>query len=502
MNRRELLYGGAAALAFTGLGGYVLAQRYDQGGRRLADRQPLRMPPVLDVRETGVFSLQATGGETAFVPGAASRTLGFNGAYLGPTVRVRSGKETRAEVTNALGATTSVHWHGLVVPGDVDGGVHLPIAPGETWRPVLPVHQTPNTAWYHAHVHPATAEQVYAGLAGMLLVEDGSDVEAGLPSDYGVDDLVLVLQDKRLDAAGRAIYEPGMMDVMHGYLGDAMLVNGQLDAVATVPSGLVRLRLLNAANSRTFHLAFEDGRDMHLVGTDGGLLPAPVTLDRLRISPGERYEVLVDFSDERPALLASEPDMNGMFGAGMMQRMRGLAADLFSGTFPVLAFAPSGRAARIQRLPDVLPGADLEPRTAVTERRFELQEGMGAMMGGRRGMMGGGRGGFMMISDRTFDPSRIDFTARAGTGERWIVASEMMAHPFHVHGARFRVLAENGGPPAPQHAGWKDVVLVEESAELLVEFDREARAETPFMFHCHILEHEDAGMMGQFTVAA
>lgn len=117
-------------------------------------------------------------------------------------------------------------------------------------------------------------------------------------------------------------------------------------------------------------------------------------------------------------------------------------------------------------------------------------------------MMGGGRGGFMMISDRTFDPSRIDFTARAGTGERWIVASEMMAHPFHVHGARFRVLAENGGPPAPQHAGWKDVVLVEESAELLVEFDREARAETPFMFHCHILEHEDAGMMGQFTVAA
>jgi FtsP/CotA-like multicopper oxidase with cupredoxin domain len=468
MKRRQFLTSTSAAIMTAG----VLSQTTVL--RAFAQGQPpqmrLAMPPLLDTRTTGRLALTATSGSTSFAGGPDIQTAGFNQAYLGPTIVMQNG-ELAAEVRNTLDEPISTHWHGLLVPGEHDGGPHLAIAPGATWQPQMTIAQDPATVWYHSHIHERTSEQVYFGLAGVIHVTDGQDDARGLPSEYGVDDLTLVLQDRRFDTSGRMVYDPSMMDVMHGFFGNRMLVNGQAGATAVVPDGIVRLRLLNGSNARNYTLFFDDARPMHLVATDGGFLPAPVALDVLRLAPGERAEILVDFSGGNAPVLMSDPGQ----------------------AFGILQFeTDSTLAARITRLPDQLNGAPEDLSGAeVATRQVSLDMGMGGMM------MGGG--GFA-INGRPYDMGRIDFEVALGSVERWQIRSTMVAHPFHVHGVRFRVVTENGGPPRPENRGWKDTVLVPGEAEILARFDQPASRETPFMFHCHILEHEDAGMMGQFTV--
>lgn len=468
MKRRQFLTSTSAAILTVG----VLSQTPVR--RAFAQVQTpqtrLAMPPLLDTRASGRLALTATSGSTTFAGGPGIPTAGFNQAYLGPTILVQNG-ELAAEVQNTLDEPISTHWHGLLVPGEHDGGPHLPIAPGATWQPELSIAQDPATVWYHSHIHERTAEQVYFGLAGVIHVTDGQDDARGLPSTYGIDDLTLVLQDRRFDASGRMVYAPSMMDIMHGFAGNRMLVNGQAGATAVVPQGITRLRLLNGSNARIYTLFFDDTRPMHLVATDGGFLPAPVALDTLQLAPSERAEILVDFSGGGAPVLMSDPGE----------------------AFGVLQFATDTTLpTRITRLPEQLDGAleDLSGAEIAT-RQVSLDMGMGGMM------MGGG--GFA-INGRPFDMGRIDFEVARGSVERWQIRSTMVAHPFHLHGVRFRVLTENGGPPRPENTGWKDTVLVPGEAEILTRFDQPANRETPFMFHCHILEHEDAGMMGQFTV--
>jgi blue copper oxidase len=468
MKRRQFLTSTSAAMLTAGVLSQMPVQRAFAQGQ--AELTRLRMPPLLDTRATGRLALTATSGTTAFAGGPDISTVGFNQAYLGPTILMQNG-ELSAEVLNTLDEPISTHWHGLLVPGEHDGGPHLPIAPGATWQPEMTIAQDPATIWYHSHIHERTAEQVYFGLAGVIHVTDGQDDARGLPSTYGVDDLTLVLQDRRFDASGRMVYDPSMMDVMHGFAGNRMLVNGQANATAVVPPGFVRLRLLNGSNARNYTLFFDDARPMHLVATDGGYLPAPVALDTLRLSPGERAEIIVDFSGGTAPVLMSDPGQ----------------------AFGVLQFdTDTTLATRITRLPEQLDGAPEDlPTAEIVTRQISLDMGMGGMM------MGGG--GFA-INGRPYDMDRIDFEVTRGTVERWQIRSSMVAHPFHVHGVRFRVVTENGGPPRPENAGWKDTVLVPGEAVIIARFDQPASRKTPFMFHCHILEHEDAGMMGQFTV--
>jgi FtsP/CotA-like multicopper oxidase with cupredoxin domain len=465
MKRRQFLTSTSAAILTAGIVSQTPVRRaFAQGQTRLV------MSPLLDTRTTGRLALAATSGSTAFAGGPRVPTAGFNQGYLGPTIVMQNG-ELAAEVHNTLNEPISAHWHGLLVPGEHDGGPHLPIAPGATWQPQMTIAQDPATVWYHSHIHERTAEHVYFGLAGVIHVTDGQDDMRGLPSAYGIDDLTLVLQDRRFDAKGRMIYEPSMMDIMHGFAGNRILVNGQLGTTAVVPEGIVRLRLLNGSNARIYTLFFDDTRPMHLVATDGGFLPAPVALDTLRLAPGERAEILVDFSGGNAPVLMSDPGQ----------------------AYGVLQFETDATlATRITRLPEQLGSAleDLSGDDVVT-RQVSLDMGMGRMM------MGGDR---FAINGRPYDMRRIDFKVVLGSVERWQIRSTMVAHPFHVHGARFKVITENGGPPRPENTGWKDTVLVPGEAEILAKFDQPASRETPFMFHCHILEHEDAGMMGQFTV--
>ena len=500
VTRRSFL-AGTAGLAVAG-SAYRL-QRLEA-----TEPQPLRIPELIDARkQANGIVLKAQDGRTSFLAGPDTPTRGFNGGYLGPTLRLQRGDEVEVSVTNAMRDATAVHWHGLLIPAEADGGPHQMVQPGATWRPRLKIDQPSATLWYHAHPHGVTARQVYAGLAGMIILADDAERGLDLPSTYGVDDLPVILQDKIFDE-GRLVYPESPMVAMHGLRGDTVLVNGTGSAVARVPAGLVRLQLLNASNARVYDLSFSDGHAFHWIGTDGGLLDRPVERRSLWLAPGQRAQILVDVSDGRATALRTGPDpslQGGMMGGGMMGAMR----EPLDGPTALLRLEPQpGRAAAKPAIPERLVQRErLDPAGAVRRRKLRLTMGMAGMMGGGMGrgggpgMMGGRMMGMFGIDGRPYDLERIDQTVRLGDTEIWEVSGDMMAHPFHMHGVHFEVLSRAGSRPAIGDRGPLDTVLVQEPVELLVSFTQ-AAASVPFMFHCHTLEHEDAGMMGQYTTAA
>jgi FtsP/CotA-like multicopper oxidase with cupredoxin domain len=502
MNRRQFLTASAASVAAFGCdlpGAVRVATAAEEAPRRLA------MPPLLDTRASGRLELIAQQGLSNFLGGEPTLTSGYNQGYLGPTIRVGSGP-LAVRIGNRLPETVTVHWHGLLVPGEHDGGPHSPVEPGQFWTPQMEIKQQPATLWYHSHVHGRTAQHVYSGLAGVLQVTDGRDDQRGLPSEYGVDDLQLIVQDRRFDEAGRMVYNPTTTDILNGFTGNRILVNGQANAVAVVPRAIVRLRLLNASNSRFYTFNFDDRRPLHLIATDGGFLPSPVALSFLRMAPGERAEVLVDFSAGGTATMMSNRQL----------------------TMRILDFAVDDRLpGRIKRLPDDLGAVPFDlPETAEKTRRFGLNVGgsstdatVGAVVnagllgqsgeagqGGHAHAHGGSDGqtiGDFGINGRPHDMNRIDEEVKLGAVERWVIGGGgVIEHPFHVHGVQFKVISEGGGArPRPESSGWKDTIVISGETAVMVRFTHAATREKPFMYHCHILEHEDAGMMGQFTVS-
>jgi cuproxidase len=495
--RRALLLSGSAVAGLAAAGSSRWASAAASEG------PPLPIPQLIDARDGVPVTLTLQKTQHRFGSGPAVPAHGISASYLGPVVRARTGDTIPFRVENRLDEDTTLHWHGLLVPSQVDGGPHNTIRPGAVWSPRITINQPAATAWFHPHPHGSTARQVYSGLAGMMIISDGADRDRGLPETFGVDDLPVVLQDKRFGRDGGIAYEPDMMDLMHGFQGDTLVVNGAIGPVAAVPPGYVRLRLLNAANARVFDLSFSDRRPFFVIAGDGGLLGQPVEMRSLAIAPAERYEVLVDFADGRPVDLVAAPGTG--HGPGMMMPMMGPGRRSGGAADLVVRFKPNpALTAAVAGLPRRL--ATLAPpdlKSAVTWRTFELNPMMGMGMMGT-GMMGGrdGAAHTMGINGRSFAMDRIDVTAKLGTAEIWeIIAGGMpMAHPFHVHGASFRILSRNGRSPGAHEAGWKDVVLVEQHAEVLVRFDNPAPPNMPFMYHCHILEHEDHGMMGQLAV--
>jgi blue copper oxidase len=450
----------------------------------------LPIPQLIDAAsQNNVVRLKVSAGHHAFYRRKPTRTLGYSGPILGPVLRFRRGDRVEMIVENAIDAPTTVHWHGLLVPGDADGGPQQRIDPGSTWRPTLAVDQPAATLWYHPHPHQDTARQIYLGLAGLIIVDDSNNLS--LPHQFGVDDLPLIIQDRALDDDGSLIYDPEQLGIVYGVRGDVVIVNGAITPTARVPAGLVRLRLLNAANARNFELRFVDGRTFHVIASDGGFLARPVPMSALRISPAERFELLVDFSNGKPVVLETGPDhVMGIFGE--------ISESDTNGSVPVMRFEPTLKTGAVLRLPSQLvEPATVDPGSATQRRQFVLNNGVC----GQRTQMSEhpDMPALTGINGRVHDPNRIDVETKLGTTEIWEIVSVGMPHPFHVHGAMFRVLTLEGAPPPAHLAGWKDLILVEGKAELLVKFTQPATREHPFMYHCHILEHEDAGMMGQYT---
>ena len=276
-----------AAVTFGAWIGYsYLTARVDTVGEVDFDRE-LAIPPLaeseIDGKGRRVFDLTLQKGHTDLGRDEETATWGVNGSYLGPTLRAKRGEEVLINVTNKVGEDSTLHWHGMHLPAEMDGGPHQMIADEETWSPTWRIDQPAATLWYHPHPHEETAQQVYWGVAGMFILEDKEEAKLPLPRKYGVDDIPVIVQDKEFDGI-ELDTTPGLFE-NNGILGDTIVVNGTPGPYFDVTTERVRLRLLNASNARVYNFHFSDDREYDVIASDGGLLPAPVRLDHLLLSP-------------------------------------------------------------------------------------------------------------------------------------------------------------------------------------------------------------------------
>ena len=464
-------------------------------------RNPLQIPERHEGITTNsrvTYSLRVQKGSTEFIPGLQTPTIGINRNYLGPTLILKRGDDVELDVHNALSEKTTLHWHGLHVPAKADGGPAQIIEPGDRWSPRFTVDQPAGTFWYHSHLLHKTGEQVYHGLTGMIILQDELSDRLPLPNDYGVDDIPLIVQDRRFKSDGSFDYIRAHSDVMTGLFGDKILVNGTVDAVFRPTTSRVRFRLLNAANARTFTFAFDDNRTFSQVATDGGLMEKPLERKSLILAPSERAEIVVEFNASEPCTLISLP-----LPAGSQFATRGMMARMHSGNderFDLLRIEPAASLQSSPDLPSVLAKIPwLNPSDATVTRKLTLSMAMGMGMMGRRGSSGGN----FFINGQAMDMEVVNYRIKKDTVEIWEITNDsMMMHPFHIHHSQFQILDRNGKPPQADEHGLKDTVKIGpgETVRFIMRFENYADPDTAYMYHCHILEHEDNGMMGQFTV--
>lgn len=460
---------GAAVLLLAG-GLYVLYTRADTSNvGELGFRNKLKIPPLLEPREDSsgrkVFDLDLRAGTGELIPGKPVETWGYNGPYLGPTLRASRGDRVLMRVHNGLPeATTTTHWHGMHLPGAADGGPHQPIKPGAVWTPSWEIDQSAATLWYHPHLHRETEDHVYRGLAGMFILDDLAADRLALPDDYGVDDIPVIIQDRRLEDDGSLEFSAGLISPI-SRLGDEILINGTHDPHLVIDRQRTRLRLLNASAARIYEIGFSDGRKFDLIATDQGLLERPERLDRVPLSPGERAEIVVELrAGESVVLRSFKPNLGSDF-----------FNERFSGgddSFDLLELRGQDQLGPSPELPVPLaqPSPFGQPDSGAV-RRFELSSSS-------------------TINGEEMDPARIDEVVPLHATEIWEVENQTgVPHTFHPHGTSFRILEYEGEPAPPHLTGPKDNVLVRpnESVRLLIRFGDSADVAAPFMFHCHLL---------------
>jgi len=492
-SRRELLLGAAT----TAVSGLSLPSRLAFAAGRFANT--LKIPTLIEGKpgEGGkLFELGVQAGMSKFLPDVSTPTIGINGAYLGPAIKCSAGDRVSIRTRNNLTEPTTLHWHGLHIPARYDGGPHQVVEPGAVWEPSFEIKQKASLCWYHSHLMEGTGEQVLRGLAGLFLIDDDESRSLNLPSEYGVDDIPLILQDRRFNREGSFEYLSTMGDIEMGYEGDVIVVNGTVDPHVMLRRQRTRLRVLNGSNSRIYMLGRDDGADLVIIGSDGSLLERPVRQRRVRLGPGERIELLIDMQPDQTVTLMSYPVIAGAMGSGMM--MRGMRGN--SETFPIIELRAGQLETSDLSIPERLIAVpNWNPAKAERTRIITLDM---AMMG--MGRMGGPEmDGPMGINGRSIDINRIDLRIPLGDVEIWEIRNTTpLTHPFHIHDVQFRVLDRAGALPQPYEHGLKDTVLVDpgSAVRIITEFSDFADPDHPYMYHCHILEHEDAGMMGQFVV--
>ncbi|HEY9376131.1 MAG TPA: multicopper oxidase domain-containing protein, partial [Jiangellaceae bacterium] len=311
------ILGLTAVLGLTAITGWLWSRADVSTIGQLSFSNPLKIPPLLHPRVDGtgqkVFELRLQQGASELLPGKPTETWGVNGAYLGPTLRVARGDRVAMQVTNNLPEPTTIHWHGMHLPAAADGGPHQVIEPGATWTPSWTVDQPAATLWYHPHPHGVTDRHAYRGLSGLVLLDDPQASGLPLPYRYGIDDIPVVVQDKRFDDEGNLELGNQPFDLA-GRLGSQILINGTYDPHLAVTTQRVRLRLLNASTARTYNFGFTDDRAFDMIATDGGLLEHTHPTTRIPLSPGERAEVVVTFQPgERVVLRSFKPDLGMNF---------------------------------------------------------------------------------------------------------------------------------------------------------------------------------------------
>lgn len=433
-----------------------------------------------------------------FFPGKKSQTYAYNSNnYLGPTLIFNKGAQVNISVHNQINDTTTVHWHGIHLPSKWDGGPHTPILPGNKWHPTFTVLDNAATYWYHPHLHMKTAEQAIKGAAGLIIVRDPIEASLNLPRKYGVDDLPLIIQCQEYDTQNQAM-PLGMQDSI-------ILVNGAranygYSVIANCPAQIVRMRILNASGERTFNFGLSNNKHFKVIANDGGLLNNPVDVTRIRLAPGERIEILVDFigmlgqsvylksyASELPMGIQGGPTMPMPNGPPMNSPLNGIDFNILKINVTSQTSSP------VTTIPSSLTVNNIYDQSLATATRTIRFTADSAMV----------MDGPFYFNDSTFNMDRIDYTIPINSIEKWKLVNEtMVAHPFHIHDVQFYLLERNGTPPIAEESGRKDVVLIPpgDSAIFITKFEDFIDTIIPFMYHCHILMHEDAGMMGQFLV--
>jgi len=456
----------------------ALVHDHARGAVAQASQDTLSTPPVLvntsSVPHTVEVTLTAMSTRLSLRPGTTTEVFAYNGSIPGPTLEMREGDRVTVHFHNKLPEETTIHWHGLHVPITSDGSPFYPIQPGGQKDYIFTVPRgSAGTYWYHPHPHFRAGYQVAKGLFGAIIVRAADD-----PLPASISEKLLIISDNRFLPDGSIdISDPhsmqGSVDLENGREGDVVFVNGKVMPRLTIRSGEVQLwRVVNATAARVFRLAIP-GQTLTYVGSDGGLFEKPEEVKDIVIANSERAELLVRGTGVPGAVtvLQSLP-----YDRYMPQtRPAGWDAPLdllslqYSMASPMIAPAIPAILRRIEAL---------DPAKSTATRVLVLSQGL--------------------INGRIMDMNRVDVSARLGDTEIWEIENIVgMDHPFHLHGFQFQVLDRNGVPETQRR--WKDTVNVpkHESVRIIVRYDDYPGK---WMFHCHILDHEDHGMMGILEV--
>jgi blue copper oxidase len=462
-------------------------------------QNPLFIPDTLSGK---VFNLTAQKSIKVFFTGFNTNTYGYNGSFLGPTLFMNKGEEVTLNVTNNLPDITSVHWHGFHIPAKDDGSPYQSIPPGQKWSPSFKILNNAGTYWYHPHIHPKTEIQVMKGLAGMIIIRDSTEASFNLPRTYGKDDFPIIVQTRIFDffhQIATATHEDSIL-----------MVNGTMNPYLKVPKQIVRFRLLNGSADRSYNFGLSDNADFYVIASDGGLLAQPVLTKRLMLSVGERAEILVDFSkdsigQQRYLMSYASELPRGVIGADSVGTSTLIIQDgYYQNPLNGLDF-------KLVRL-DVI-AATTNPVTTVPVSFVPIVPIPTAKVDANRTIyfypdtITSGKQGYVdgpfLLNNRTFNMDSVNIITYLNNVEIWsLVNKTLVAHPFHIHDVQFLVLDINGNPPPPELSGYKDVILVKpsETVRFITKFEDFVSDTAAYMYHCHLLHHEDDGMMGSFLV--
>ena len=424
-----------------------------------------------------------------FSTGNATTTYGYNGAsFWGPTLIFNKGDNISFNVTNAIGDTTTLHWHGFHIPAKMDGGPHQKIAPGATWSPYFQVMNNAGTFWYHPHLHEKTYQHLTMGAGGLIIVRDPIESALNLPRTYGTDDIPLVLTSRRFNS------DHSFDTTVHDY-GDYMLVNGTMYPQVSLPKQYVRLRVLNAEIERAYNLGFSDNRTFYVISEDGGLLDAPVPVTRVVVGVGERAEILVNLGNDKIGssvnLISYNSNQTFGFPGGENSTSGALGSLLNNTDFKVLKINVSASTSNaITSLPtSLMTNTYLQAGDATSTISTFITGGQG--------------GSEFAFDDNNYNYVTINHTIPLNSIVNWtFVNDNIFGHSIHIHDIQFKIVSRSSGAIQAYESGWKDTFFLHlgETVSVVAKFSDFADSTSPYMYHCHFPNHEDGGLMGQFLV--
>ncbi|WP_093316945.1 multicopper oxidase domain-containing protein [Thorsellia anophelis] len=448
--------------------GKLLAQKPEQ--------TKLPIPPLVESKRGQPIFLTMQEVNRSFIDNLKTTVWGFNGLFLGPTVRVKNGDNTKIIYSNRLKEAVAINIQGLHIPSNLMGGSQHMIESNATWSPIIPIRQYYSVCAYQAVTPNLNGMHIYNGLTGLWYVEDEYSKDFDLPNEYGVDDIPLIIQDMRFNSNGNIVFDA---EQENGFLGDRLIVNGVISPVLDVPKKLIRLRLYNASNSRRYQVKLSTGETFYVIGSEQGLLPSPIIVPTFSLAPGERREMIIDMSNQSTVSIVVGQDL-GIWAR--TKRIFESSNDLISST--VLTLNSIGEKSLV---PSVLPS------TLVAQPVVQ-----GQIIKVRELLLNNDPPG---INHNKFDPMRVDMYAKVGTWERWILTA-ILPQSFTLQGAVFLVSSVNGAPPLPEDRGLCDTVWVDGTIELFVFFTHVSTPQIPFLVGSRNLTLRDSGALAQLVVDA